>query len=113
LIEVHLVAGKEDEQLRFQARLLDAVGQSVIATDLEGKVIYWNRAAEALYGWSSEEALGLQLRDLTLAEDSLDRAEEVASELRAGRASGARMDLTCPFWAPPRPILTTEETSWA
>jgi PAS domain-containing protein len=48
LIEVHLVAGKEDEQLRFQARLLDAVGQSVIATDLEGKVIYWNRAAEAL-----------------------------------------------------------------
>jgi diguanylate cyclase (GGDEF)-like protein/PAS domain S-box-containing protein len=86
LIEVHLVAGKEDEQLRFQARLLDAVGQSVIATDLEGKVIYWNRAAEALYGWSSEEALGLQLRDLTLAEDSLDRAEEVASELRAGRA---------------------------
>jgi diguanylate cyclase (GGDEF)-like protein/PAS domain S-box-containing protein len=84
--EAHIVARKEQDQLRFQARLLDAVGQSVIATDLEGKVIYWNRAAEELYGWSTEEALGRSLRDLTLPEESSDRAEEVASELRAGRA---------------------------
>jgi diguanylate cyclase (GGDEF)-like protein/PAS domain S-box-containing protein len=79
------VAGQKDEQLRFQARLLDAVGQSVIATDLEGKVLYWNRAAEELYGWSSEEALGHRLRDLTLSEELLDQAEVVASHLRAGR----------------------------
>ena len=35
---------KEEEELRFQAKLLEAVGQSIIATDLEGKVLYWNRA---------------------------------------------------------------------
>jgi diguanylate cyclase (GGDEF)-like protein/PAS domain S-box-containing protein len=85
LMEVHLVAGKKDEQLRFQARLLDAVGQSVIATDLEGKVLYWNRAAEEIYGWSSEEALGRSLRDLMVSEAALEKAEEVVSELRAGR----------------------------
>ena len=84
--EVHHVAEEKEEQLRLQARLLDAVGQSVIATDLEGKVLYWNRAAEELYGWSSEEALGRRLRDLTLSEELLDQAEGVASELRAGRA---------------------------
>jgi hypothetical protein len=38
--ESHILAGQEEEQLRFQARLLDAVGQSVIATDIEGKVLY-------------------------------------------------------------------------
>ena len=38
------MATKEEEQLRFQAKLLEAVGQSIIATDLEGKVLYWNRA---------------------------------------------------------------------
>jgi diguanylate cyclase (GGDEF)-like protein/PAS domain S-box-containing protein len=86
LREVHMVAGEKDEQLRFQARLLDAVGQSVIATDLEGKVLYWNRAAEEIYGWSSEEALGRSLRDLTVSEEALEKAEEVVSELRAGRA---------------------------
>jgi diguanylate cyclase (GGDEF)-like protein/PAS domain S-box-containing protein len=85
LTEVHIVAGKEEEQLRFQAKLLQAVGQSVIATDLEGTILYWNSAAEGLYGWSSEEALGRRLRDLTLSGELLDRAEEVVSELRAGR----------------------------
>jgi diguanylate cyclase (GGDEF)-like protein/PAS domain S-box-containing protein len=79
------VAGKKDEQLRFQAMLLDAVGQSVIATDLEGKVLYWNRAAEEIFGWSSEEALGRSLRDLVASEESLEKAEEIGSELRAGR----------------------------
>jgi diguanylate cyclase (GGDEF)-like protein/PAS domain S-box-containing protein len=84
-MEVQIVATKEEEQLRFQAKLLEAVGQSIIATDLEGKVLYWNKAAEELYGWSSEEALGRRLRDLTLSEELLDQAEVVASHLRAGR----------------------------
>jgi len=84
-MEVHIVAGKEEEQLRFQAKLLEAVGQSVIATDLEGKVVYWNRGAEELYGWSSEEALERMLRELTVPEELVDQAEVVASHLRAGR----------------------------
>jgi diguanylate cyclase (GGDEF)-like protein/PAS domain S-box-containing protein len=84
-MEVHFVAAKEEEQLRFQARLLEAVGQSVIATDLEGEVLYWNRSAAELYGWSSEEALGRRLRDLTIPEELVDQAEEISSELRAGR----------------------------
>jgi len=90
-MEVHLVAGKADEQLRFQARLLEAVGQSVIASDLEGNILYWNRAAEVLYGWSSEEALGRLLRDLTLSEESSDLADRIASELRAGRTWSGEM----------------------
>ena len=79
------MASKEEE-LHFQAMLLEAVGQSVVATDLEGNVVYWNRAAEDIYGWSSEEALGRSLRDLTVCEESLEKVEEVGSELRAGRA---------------------------
>jgi diguanylate cyclase (GGDEF)-like protein/PAS domain S-box-containing protein len=84
MVEVHIVAGNEEE-LHFQASVLEAVGQSVIATDLEGKVLYWNRAAEEIYGWSSEEALGRSLGDLTVPKESLEKVEEVVSELRAGR----------------------------
>jgi diguanylate cyclase (GGDEF)-like protein/PAS domain S-box-containing protein len=79
------VTDDKERQLRFQARLLDTVGQSVIATDLEGRVIYWNKAAEELYGWSAGEALGCKLRDLTLIEGLLEKVEEIDSELRAGR----------------------------
>ncbi len=44
-----------EERLALRARLLDAVGQAVIATDPQGRVIYWNKAAEVLY----EEIPGL------------------------------------------------------
>ena len=50
-----------EDQINFQRRLLDAVGQAIIATDPQGKIVYWNRAAEKLYGWSAEEVMGLPI----------------------------------------------------
>ena len=38
-----------EDRLRFQARLLDAVGEAVMATQLDGTVLYWNEAAEQLF----------------------------------------------------------------
>jgi two-component system, cell cycle sensor histidine kinase and response regulator CckA len=70
----------------FQARLLDAVGQAIIATDLDGTVIYWNRAAQELYGWSSTEALGRDILDLTATLESAAKAEEVMAALQRGES---------------------------
>lgn len=39
---------RTDQRIRFQAHLLNAVGQAVLATDPEGRITFWNRAAEAL-----------------------------------------------------------------
>jgi len=71
---------------RFHARLLDAVGQAVIAADPQGKVIYWNRAAQALYGWSAGEAMGRPIMEVTPSEALMEQAEEIMSELMAGRS---------------------------
>src|SRR5919107_67699 len=75
-----------EEQIRFQARLLDAVGQAIIATDPQGTIIYWNRAAQELYGWSKEEVMGRPIVDVTPSQEMLERAEEIMTELRAGRS---------------------------
>jgi len=75
-----------EEQIRFQARLLDAVGQAIIATNPQGTIIYWNRAAEELYGWPKEEVMGQPIVEVTPSEEMLERAEEIMSELRAGRS---------------------------
>jgi PAS domain S-box-containing protein len=82
------IAGRKraEEQIRFQRRLLDAVGQAIIATDLQGKIIYWNRAAKELYGWSTEEVMGRPIVEVTPSEELLERAEDIMSELRAGRS---------------------------
>src|SRR5215211_5218950 len=71
---------------RFRALLLDAVGQAVIATDPQGKVIYWNRAAHELYGWSAEEAMGRPIMEITPSEALMEQAEEIMTELMAGRS---------------------------
>ncbi|MFN8558585.1 MAG: PAS domain S-box protein [Dehalococcoidia bacterium] len=52
---------RADEVMRFQGRLLDAVGQAVVAVDRGRRVAYWNRGAEDLYGWTWSEALGRDL----------------------------------------------------
>jgi len=72
-----------EDRLRFQANLLDAVGEAVIATDLTGTVIYWGPGAEELYGWKADEAAGRRITDLIppvqascVATDILDRLPE-------------------------------------
>ncbi len=49
---------------RFYARLLQEVGQAVVAVDLDGRIIYWNRAASELFGWTEEEILARSLDEL-------------------------------------------------
>ncbi len=45
-------------------RALDRVTDAVIITDLAAVVVYWNAAAEALYGYAAEEACGQNMVDL-------------------------------------------------
>jgi len=82
-----------EERVRFQSRLLDAVGESVIALDLEGRVLYWNRAAEEMYGWTSEEAMGRRLTKMVVSEDLQGLAEEIMAEVREGRAWTGQLEV--------------------
>lgn len=75
-----------EDRLRFQARLLDAVGEAVIATQLDGTVLYWNEAAERLYGWSAGEVLGRTVDEITPADVSRSQAEEIMARLREGKS---------------------------
>ena len=70
--------------LERSARMLDALGQAVIATDLTGSVTYWNAQAEALYGWTAAEAVGRSVTELTVAEVGQPSAAEIMESLRGG-----------------------------
>lgn len=69
---------------RFQSQLLHAVGQAVIATDLDGYVSFWNRAAERLYGWSAGEAVGRRIDRLLVSEELAERAADIMARVLAG-----------------------------
>jgi PAS domain S-box-containing protein len=46
------------DRLRFLGQVLEAVRDSVIFTDLQGRIAYWNRAAEEVFEYTAEEMLG-------------------------------------------------------
>ncbi|CAN5722181.1 hypothetical protein BH18ACI4_BH18ACI4_12500 [soil metagenome] len=81
------------ESIRFQANLLDAVEQSVIATNLDGIVIYWNQFAQQLYGWTAQEALGRHIMELTTPEVMTEEALEIISHLRQGKSWTGEFDV--------------------
>jgi PAS domain S-box-containing protein len=72
------------EKTRLQARLLNSVGQAIVATDLEGNITYWNRAAEQLYGWQEAKVLGRNIVNVTPAEASQEQAINIMNRLIEG-----------------------------
>ena len=60
------------------------VEQAIIATDLSGKIIYWNRFAETLYGWTAEEVVGRDVVEVTPAPASMEQARDIMAQLRRG-----------------------------
>ena len=53
-----------DMRIRHQASLLDKAQDAIIVRDLEHRIIYWNKSAERLYGWSQVQVLGQSIETL-------------------------------------------------
>ncbi len=78
---------RSEDAIRFQAQVLDTVGQAVIVTDVDSRIRYWNQFAKTLYGWSAEEALGRNVQELLVpAEISGQQAAEIVEQLLQGKA---------------------------
>jgi len=75
---------KIHHEIKFQTDLLNNVGQAVIATDIKNNVTYWNNAAEKIYGWSSQEAIGQNIINLTPTEATEEQYDEIIKEISEG-----------------------------
>lgn len=75
------------EQLRQQAALLDIAQDAILVKDLENRIIYWNKGAERIYGWTREDAIGCRSIDL-LYQNHVAHANARAALLSEGRWEG-------------------------
>jgi two-component system, cell cycle sensor histidine kinase and response regulator CckA len=55
---------RAEEQLREQATLLDSARDAILVRDLEDHILFWNKSAERIYGWSSSEVIGKNIQYL-------------------------------------------------
>ncbi|MGF1933699.1 MAG: response regulator [Nostoc sp. ChiQUE02] len=61
----YAIERKQTEQkIREQAALLDVATDAIFVCDLDDKILFWNKAAESLYGWKKEQAINKKTRVL-------------------------------------------------
>jgi len=73
-----------ERSLREQAEMLDLAHDAIFAWELGGAISYWNRAAEKIYGYAQEEAVGRVSHELLETE----AAEGIDAFLDSLRLSG-------------------------
>jgi PAS domain S-box-containing protein len=83
-----------------QARLLDVTHDSIMVTDMDDTIIYWNHGSELRYGWTQDQALGRNaytLLETAFSEPlgdimaKLVRDEQWEGELVHSRRDGSRI----------------------
>jgi len=85
---------RAQEAVRFQARLLDAVGQAVIATDVTGRIVYWNGPATRLFGVAAKDAARRSITEIM--PDPPSTREGTIARLRRGVPWVGEMEVARP-----------------
>jgi diguanylate cyclase (GGDEF)-like protein/PAS domain S-box-containing protein len=70
---------KADRRMREQSELLDNAQDAIFVQNLDHRIIYWNKGAERLFGWTVEDAMGRQLEEIF--HYILSETEEITSSV--------------------------------
>jgi two-component system, cell cycle sensor histidine kinase and response regulator CckA len=85
----YAIERKQTEQkIREQAALLDVATDAIFVRDLENKILFWNKAAERLYGCKKEEAIGKRTQDIWQTKHSLQLQEALNILMKNGSWEG-------------------------
>jgi PAS domain S-box-containing protein len=77
-----------ESHLREQAELLELTHDAIFVRNLAGKILYWNRAAELLYGWPREEARGKTVHEILQTQFPLPPERIIAQVVASGSWEG-------------------------
>jgi two-component system cell cycle sensor histidine kinase/response regulator CckA len=79
---------RAEERIREQAALLEAAREAILVQDLGGRLSYWNRGAERLYGLTAEQVEGRTFSEVLYEGASQDLAQGRRTVVQAGDWSG-------------------------
>ena len=83
-----------EEKAREQAALLDVATDAIMVRGLDYKILFWNRGAEKLYGWTQAEALEQNANELLHQESSRELNEIQQAVRERGEWQGELNQIT-------------------
>ncbi|MEI6000454.1 PAS domain S-box protein [Paraburkholderia bengalensis] len=75
-------------RLQEQIQLLNLTHDAIVAYDMNDRITFWNQGAEALYGWSAQQAIGQRIHELTRTSSAIPLDELRDEVVRKGRWEG-------------------------
>ncbi|MDZ8107352.1 MAG: CHASE3 domain-containing protein [Nostoc sp. DedQUE12a] len=82
-----------EEKIREQNLLLDVAKDAIVVQNIDNKILFWNQAAQSLYGWKVEEAVGKNIGQL-LYQGSPQIEDAYLSVMNTGEWRGELYQLT-------------------
>jgi len=73
------------EKIAEQAALLDKTNDAIILCSLDGRILFWNKGAEAIYGWKTDETAGRLIRELNFKKNVQKYDEACRITLETGK----------------------------
>jgi PAS domain S-box-containing protein len=83
-----------EERIREQAALLDRAQEAISLNDMKQQILYWNKGAERVYGWTAAEAVGKNANELLFQGDPAGPQEALGSLLRHDEWEGELHQVT-------------------
>jgi PAS domain S-box-containing protein len=74
----------QEAHLRGLAELVELTHDAIFVRDLDSKILFWNPAAERLYGWSKDEAIGAVSHELLHTKFPVSVSEVEAQVVQQG-----------------------------
>ncbi|MBC8100748.1 MAG: PAS domain S-box protein [Armatimonadetes bacterium] len=69
-----------EQQLAYQASLLQNVSDAIISTSMNNVIQSWNAAAEKVYGWKASEVIGKKLAEVVPTEFASDSEDFIKQQ---------------------------------
>lgn len=79
---------RAEQQIGEQAALLDQAQDAILVRDLDQKILFWNKGAEKIYGWTAEEAVGKNAQEFLFKEPSPQFDEARRDVIQTGKWQG-------------------------
>jgi len=79
---------RAEQQIREQAALLDQAQDAILVRDLDQNILFWNKGGEKIYGWTAEEAVGKNAKELLFKEPSAQFDEARRAVIQNGKWQG-------------------------
>jgi PAS domain S-box-containing protein len=70
--------------LRHLGRIIESSEDAIVSKDLDGVIRSWNRAAERIFGYTAEEAIGRSIR-MIIPQDRQAEEDDVLRRIRSGQ----------------------------